>query len=302
MNKKTFDYIDEAIKLIRERKNEDAFNLINKAIKLSPDKSVLLIFKASLLGRMGKIPQAQKILSKISKNKLELDVLRLLEITEVELLLEQDNYSRANKKINRLIKKYPENHTLFEYKGDVLLGFKKYKLAEAPLKKAHALGHECTSCLGKLGDCYFLRGDLVNAENTFKKLLKKNLKDKVALRKMFQINFKLKKYTKAELFLNRIITESPDGLAFAYKGEIAKIRKDYVGAEVFYRKALAWARKNNEHEDDDCTFYSEIYKDLISVVVLQKKRGKLLELSKEIKKLCPGDKKLSLLLKKLNRI
>src|SRR3989344_6651007 len=105
MNKESFAYINKAVSLIRVNKNKEALGIINKAIGLLSQEPVLLIFKSSLVSKMGKPFLANKIIKNISKNDLGLEILKLFEITEIEILMEQNNYREANRKIKLLIKK-----------------------------------------------------------------------------------------------------------------------------------------------------------------------------------------------------
>ncbi|MEK6886509.1 MAG: CDC27 family protein, partial [Nanoarchaeota archaeon] len=221
-------------------------------------------------------------------------------ISKFELLLKSKRYSHANEIISKLLKAYPDEHIVLEYKGKVMLGLKKIREAQTYLEKAHKLSSTCPSCARSLASCYTSNKRYDDAVRVLKQTLGNGKKDLGTLRQIFLIYHRQKKTKMALKYLDRILKIEKDDVGYAYKADIMAILGNYAKAQSYYKEALDISYKKKLH-DDNCGVINDISKKFISMTVRRKGNAKGIKEIETILKKFPRNKDLRKMLNKMKK-
>lgn len=293
--------LEIAIQLWKSGDYKKSLIEINKAIKQKPNNTSFLGFKSMLLVRLNRIKESTTLNNPLLRRNVTPDLERLLLITKIEQLLALRKTSEVKKLCDKLLKKYPNNHTLLEYRGKALMLENKYTQALIFLKKAHKYSKNCKSCIGNLGITYRSLNKTKNAITCFKNVLRIDSTNLIALRQLFLIYSKKKTLDLALGYINKIIKlDNRDFIAYANKGDVLQELKNYNKSIKYYRTALNIHRKVSKHrKSEKCKFQISVNKNIVMALLNLKKYEQGLNLVNEILLMDKNNKTLRILKKEI---
>ncbi len=287
---------NNVLSLIREKKYFVAKTMLNKGLAKFGNDPWLLAKKANVLMRLNKDSEANKIIDNELSKKNDKKRRRLFLITKFELLVKNKEYKKAKRLIDRMNNLYPNEHTILEYKGLVLLRLKKPRLALPYLKKAHAMAKKCISCTGTLSSCYLALNQKRKALKMLKSLMSKEKKNIDLLRQIFLTMYGLNMISSASRYLDKVINIKKDSTSYAYKADILSKTGKPNEAIKYYKLAIKLAIIHKEH-NKKCKFFEEIYKNYINVLRRLDKQKEIRSISNTALRICPKNKELRRLIK-----
>lgn len=179
------DYIDNAIIDGIESEPYISYELFDKDTKGNPDAYFELFFKARNEIRSGDKENAQSTLNDLANTGIIHPYTRMLHAMFARL---NDQPDSAVEYANALAEEYPEDSTLRLFRGDILLGFKRYEEAAKDYEYVLSVSPGHASAKFNLSECYMELGRLEEAKELLGDLMREIAYDSRVEERYSQIN------------------------------------------------------------------------------------------------------------------
>ncbi len=207
-----------------------------KAEKNNQDNPIILTNIASLYRELNEWEKSEMMY----KRALEISP----EMTRASLdlgfiYIKDKKFAEASKVYNDALEYHPRNAEIYYRLGIISMHEKDYNGAIIYLQRALILNPELTGVRKCIADINSLRGNTVNALNTYRDMLERDPDDYTARNNLGLLLLKTGDVITAEEHFLKALNAKPDfAAALKNMGNIMFIQKDYTRAERYYVKAL----------------------------------------------------------------
>lgn len=210
---------------------EDALSNFNALLKMDPNQSEVIYYKALTLAQLGRLKKALKFLDKAIK--LDPDDDRFWN-EKGNILTCLNRVNKAHKCFDKAIKLNPEDSVIWANKGFLYLEYENYEKALECYNKACELDPlEIHNIIGK-SNVYLGMGDIKNTEKCLKKAEMIDDEDDEYLEAMAHFMFSQEKFDES----------------IKYWDKRLEYDDEYAAAWIF--KAFSYIALGMEKEADDC--------------------------------------------------
>ena len=264
-------YFNLALCLQNQRKNEEALIFYKKALEVNPFLSEAHNNIAIIYKEMGKYDEAESSFRKAIRIKPDNNnaISNLSKITivkdsstegrKVNELIQNEDYTGAEKLLLKLLERNPENFALLNYLGIVYFRLKKYDKASGYFKKILSLKEDDAETIYNLGVCYQYLEDNEQALKYYKKTIELKPDNVEALNNIGLIYAGLKDIAEAEKYYVLALRNNPVYTNSLLNLGGIKLNSDkFEEAMEYFSKALSLFLKDNNNNSKLSMAYTNI--------------------------------------------